>query len=143
MQNHDILLEMIRVYETYHCDWMGYKIRKNNPLTYHHIIERRDGGEESFENGALLTKSAHYLLNKAERYDPELYSDYNYWFKIINQMNCPLCDEMKEIIKELNKRLKVVIINNVKCQKDATKKREKNAKKLKKIQQRENVYNNI
>ncbi len=108
MLDHQLMLEMIRTFKTHYKDWMGFEIRKNNPLTYHHIIKKEDDGEETFDNGALLTKKGHYLLHRAERYDKKLYDEYNYWFKLINDMKSPLTEEMQNIMKALRKRLNAV-----------------------------------
>lgn len=65
--------------------WMGYKVSKENPYTYHHIKKRCVGGEESIENGAILTKIAHEYLHILETRDLEKYIYINNVLKQINE----------------------------------------------------------
>ena len=109
MVNKYVLVEMVKIFKTYDYDWMGYPISENNILTYHHIIEKRNGGETSFVNGALLTNEAHRNLHKLEHFDPKLYEEYAYFFRIINDMRCPLTAEMKGIMNNLKSRLEYSI----------------------------------
>lgn len=102
MHNRFILEEMKRIYGHTRIDWMGYKVTKHNKLTYHHINEKRNGGEESVENGALLTRTAHDILHKLEIICPELYEEYNCIFKIINLSKRPPSPAIKELIEEKN-----------------------------------------
>ena len=64
---------MQRVYCTYEKDWMGFKISKRNFLTFHHITKRCMKGLEDIDNGALLGKKSHELLNMIEIFDEDLY----------------------------------------------------------------------
>ena len=105
MKNKDILYEMINIYGINKIDWMGWEITSTNKLTYHHIIEKRNGGEESVQNGALLTRKAHQALHQAEVYNPDLYNEYQYWFRIINDMMCPPTEEIMEIMRSLRARI--------------------------------------
>lgn len=36
-----VLQRMIEIYKPGDIDWMGTKIKKNNPLTFHHIVKRK------------------------------------------------------------------------------------------------------
>lgn len=106
MKNKEVLFEMFKIYGNPHIDWMGFEVTKRNFITYHHIKEERIGGKETVQNGALLTKSSHQKLHKLERNNPELYNEYQYWFKIMNEMECPPTDEIMAIIYSLKNRLK-------------------------------------
>lgn len=76
---------MIDQYNVQKIDWMGYKLNKDNPYTYHHLIKRENGGKEIIENGAILTRIAHEYLHKIECKDIELYNYINNVLKQINE----------------------------------------------------------
>lgn len=81
----EITNSIIRIYNVKKIDWMGYKVSKNNPYTYHHLIKKCDRGKVSTENGAILTSNAHEYLNVIEMYDLELYEYINNVLKQINE----------------------------------------------------------
>ena len=90
---------MKEIYNTQYKDWMGFKITKENPLTYHHIIKEEDGGNKTLDNGALLTKLAHSYLHMIEIYDESLYIMLNTILKRINDSKTkPTKDDYYEII---------------------------------------------
>ena len=69
-----------------------------NPYTYHHIIEERSGGHTTIENGAILTESAHNLLNVLDCFCYKAYDDLQKEFRKINGSGLPPTNEiMKEI----------------------------------------------
>lgn len=81
-----VVKEMIKIYRTRDICWMGYKITRNNPLTYHHCnVKACDGGKRTFENGALLSEIGHSYLNLIEFKDFQMYTILNEVFKIINK----------------------------------------------------------
>lgn len=92
MRDKSILLEMQRVYCTYEKDWMGFKISKRNFLTFHHITKRCMKGLENIDNGALLGKKSHELLNMIEIFDEDLYNRWNDLFMDINASKCKISD---------------------------------------------------
>lgn len=62
-------------------DFMGYRVTSPKDLSYHHlIIEKKDGGKETIENGAPLNKISHRYLNLIER------TNYNIFKQINNEM---------------------------------------------------------
>lgn len=69
--------------------WMGYKVSKKNPFTYHHIIERRNGGGVTIDNGAVLTRIAHDDLNRIEQSRRSYYKALNDLFKELNETRMP------------------------------------------------------
>ena len=77
----------------YQVDWMGYPITSENPLTFHHIIKKADGGEMVKENGALLTIKAHSELNTIELKYPDTYKELNNLFIKLNQTGKPPTEE--------------------------------------------------
>ena len=94
-----VLCQMIRIFKPKNMDWMGYKITNKNPYTYHHILERRYGGKEVVENGAILSRNAHDHLNYLEVFVPEAYDDWQRFFRYLNAKMEPLTKEDLEIIK--------------------------------------------
>ena len=56
-------------------DWLGYRLQKGDIFTYHHnLLAKRDGGEETIKNGAILCeKTAHPYLHIIEGRDYELF----------------------------------------------------------------------
>ena len=51
-------------------DFMGFKLNKNDILTYHHmIIPKRNGGLITRENGAIIQRIPHDYLNIIEKID--------------------------------------------------------------------------
>lgn len=82
----EVLRLMINQYNIHKIDWMGYKVNKDNPYTYHHCyVKKEHGGKETIENGAVLTKIAHEYLNIIESRDIELYNLINNVLKQINE----------------------------------------------------------
>lgn len=79
--------------------WMGYNLSRKNEFTYHHIIERRCGGDISLANGALLTKYAHMDLNKIEYANKRYYELLN---DLFYELNRTLKPPTKEYYKEVN-----------------------------------------
>ena len=114
MKNKEILSKMFKIYGNPSIDWMGFRVTENNPITFHHIIEERNGGKGNIHNGALLTNYAHQELHKLEISDKELYDEYQYWFKVINDMKCPPTKEIKNIMRHLKLRfLTAIQVNEI------------------------------
>ena len=64
---------MINEYGVRKVCFMGYKVSKENPYTFHHLKKKEHGGKEELENGAILTEIAHKYLHIIESRDKELY----------------------------------------------------------------------
>ena len=92
-ENQIILLQMLEIYKSDITDWMQYEIIKRNILTLHHIKKACEGGTDSINNGAILTKRAHRILNMVEAIDSVLYDEWNALFMLINQGAKPPCNE--------------------------------------------------
>jgi len=75
---------MINMWDMSNIDWMGYKLNKNNPYTYHHILKKEFGGKETIDNGAILTKIPHEYIHIIEFKDLEMYIYINNLLKNIN-----------------------------------------------------------
>lgn len=93
-----IVKEMLKIYQIKPYDFMGYKMTKENPYTYHHIKKRCDGGLETIENGAILTLNAHEYLNVIELKGIKTYYALNEMFRIINQQGYAPTIEQYQII---------------------------------------------
>ena len=92
---------LIKVYRPNGRDWMLYKVTKDNPYTFHHINERRNGGKYEIGNGALLTHNAHELLNVMEKEDIELYEMWQDLFRDIAVTKDKPTKEHTDRMKEL------------------------------------------
>lgn len=111
MRNKSVLTTMFEIYGKPKIDWMGYEVSEENTLTYHHIVKAEDGGDASLENGAILTKKAHAKLHTIEVLDSKLYEEYNYWFRLINDMKCSPTFEIMQIMYSLKDKLEYDISN--------------------------------
>ena len=96
----EVIKQMVEIYKPNGYDWMGAPITKNNPLTYHHIVKRKEG-ETSIENGALLTKSSHRKLNILESLDKDLYDEWQWLFYAINESGYHPVRAYVEMMNEL------------------------------------------
>ena len=92
--NNTAILLMNYIYNPDGFDWMNFQVSKSNPYTYHHIVEKRNGGKKTIENGAILTRDAHDLLNTFERYCPDEYDELQEVFKRINASGEPPTPEI-------------------------------------------------
>lgn len=96
-------LEMQEVYGKL-C-WMDYLLSKQNPITFHHIVEVRNGGKGVWENGALISLNAHEYLNYLDREYHRIYNELNDLFYDLNRTYLP---PTEDYYKELNYVLKKV-----------------------------------
>lgn len=79
-----ILKSMIKIYKPDGIDWMNFVVTRRNPYTFHHIKEKHNGGDDSIQNGAILTRMAHDLLHILEFACPNAYDDLQNIFYRIN-----------------------------------------------------------
>ena len=79
------LIRLIEIYKPMGIDWMCFQITKKNPYSFHHIKKQQDGGLLIIENGAILSKKSHRLLNWIEEKYPVLYLDWEELFSLINK----------------------------------------------------------
>lgn len=59
---------------------MGFPLTKDSRFTYHHLVKKEYGGDNSLDNGAVLTREAHALLNYLE------FNYYDIYYKINNKL---------------------------------------------------------
>ena len=100
------LLELIRIYKPEGRDWMDYVMTKNNPYTFHHIKEKRNGGKLEVSNGAIITKHAHIYLNHLDLCYHRIYQELNYMFKCLNMSYKPPTEEYYEEIHHILKKVR-------------------------------------
>ena len=79
------LVKLLEIYKPMGIDWMCFQITKKNPYSFHHIKKQQNGGLLILENGAILSKKSHRLLNWIEEKYPLLYLDWEELFFLINQ----------------------------------------------------------
>lgn len=104
-----VLRILVDIFEPNNTDWMNFKLTKDNPYTYHHIKEKRKGGDKSIDNGAILTRKAHSFLHILEKNCPDAYNDLQNVFIKINASKLPPTDE---IVKEIDDILYKVLISH-------------------------------
>ena len=93
--------EMIKIYKPLDLDWMNYKVTRQNPITFHHIIKKEQGGLYTFENGALLTETGHRYLHIIEYKEAKIFEMLNKMFEIINRQQHAPTQEQREIVEYL------------------------------------------
>lgn len=92
----NILKTLINIYNMKEMDWLGYKLEDR--FSYHHIIKKCDGGQRTFNNGAVLFQTSHSYLHSIENYDIEKYIYLNKILKDINtQRYMPTKEQLKQI----------------------------------------------
>lgn len=98
--------EMIQIYGEY-C-WLNnlWVPNKYNKLTYHHILERRNGGKITLDNGALLGRSEHDYLNYLDNYYHKLYNELNELFYELNKTYAPPTQNHYEEVASVLKKIK-------------------------------------
>ena len=104
-----VLRIMVDIFQPDGIDWMNFCLAKGNPFTYHHIVEKSNGGDKSLDNGAILTKHAHTLLNMLEKFCPDAYNDLQQVFAKINSSKKPPAEEL---IREIDEILYKVLISH-------------------------------
>lgn len=97
----EVTKELIKIYKPVDLDWMNYKVTRQNPLTYHHIVKKEHGGLYTLDNGALLTMTAHQYLHIIECKEVKLFDMLNKMFEIINRQKHAPTPEQRQIIDYL------------------------------------------
>ena len=67
------------------------QIKKMKQLTYHHILEKRNGGKATVENGAILSEENHQWFNKQT---PEKQAELNRKFQEYKQCTVQFVDNL-------------------------------------------------
>lgn len=95
---------LVIVFKPFNKDWLGYKITKDNYLTYHHIFKDVYGDytfanpDYKLDNGALLSQLGHNYLHIIENRDLHLYLMLSDILREINeQKHMPTLEQYKRI----------------------------------------------
>lgn len=101
------LITMLRIYKPLEIgkDWLNFKICRPRDLTFHHILEARNGGKRIITNGAILVRKSHQFLNYLDTNIHGAYMDLNYLFYLLNLSEAP---PTEEYYREVDKILKKV-----------------------------------
>ena len=102
----EVLIKMLEIYQPNGIDWMDYKLARDNPYTFHHIKEKRNGGKLEVNNGAILTRKAHNYLNYLDYEYHKIYKDLNYMFKCLNRTMKPPTDDYYEEIHHILRKVR-------------------------------------
>lgn len=105
---------IVETFKTYEVDWLNYKITKENPLQYHHIVFSCEGGITSIGNGAPLTESSHCYFHKISQNDHVTARQITRTFKDLNATMLPPTEEYFEKIayyleKYEKKRIRIYV----------------------------------
>lgn len=93
--------EMIKIYKPLDLDWMNYRVTRQNPITFHHIVKREHSGLYTFDNGALITEVGHRYLHIIEYKEAKIFYMLNKMFEIINKQRHAPTQEQREIVEYL------------------------------------------
>ena len=103
---------MIKIYKPLNYDWLNYRITQSNPLTFHHIKKRVDGGKEEISNGALITETGHQYLHLIECRELDTYILLNKIFKMINEQQSAPTEEQRALIEYLLREFEAIHKND-------------------------------
>lgn len=90
-----ILKNMIKVYKPKGVDWLGYKITRENPYSYHHIFKNVYGDYTNLDpnykwnNGAILSLKGQAYIHSFENKDIAYYNELNNLLKELNETRKP------------------------------------------------------
>lgn len=98
--------EMISIYGNY-C-WLNdmWVPNKKDIMTFHHIIEKRNGGKTIWENGALLGSSSHNFLNYLDYKYHKIYNELNWLFFELNKTYSPPTEDYYDEVKFVLSKIK-------------------------------------
>ncbi|HPE14584.1 MAG TPA: HNH endonuclease [Bacilli bacterium] len=98
------LAKITKIYDVKNRDWMLYRVSHKNYLTIHHIHERVNGGKNSIDNFAPLTKQAHRNLNYMREHCQDLYEEYQQLFRDIASTKMPPTEKHQDTMRLLRIR---------------------------------------
>ncbi len=90
--------KMVKIYELTDKCFMGFPVNSNSKFTFHHCVKKEYGGNNSIDNGAVLTLEAHRFLNYLELNNYEIYYQINCkLIEISKGKQHPSINQLKEI----------------------------------------------
>ena len=102
-----ILKEMIKIYRPKGVDWLGFKINKKNPFSYHHIFKNVYGDYSDMEldyklnNGAILSDRSQKYIHSFETTDLRKYNELNNLLLELNRTRKPPTEEHWQKVKRI------------------------------------------
>ena len=108
------------------------QMKRMKQLTYHHILEKRNGGKATVENGAILSAENHEWFNKQT---PEKQAELNRKFQEYKQCTVEYVDKLNtgiEIRTMVFEPQQLFRENKVKQEKKDTKKERQELQKIRK-----------
>ena len=85
-----VLKDMIKIYKPKSVDWLGFKITKDNPYSYHHCFKKVYGEYQDLDPnyllniGAILSLEGQAYIHSFESVD---YNSYNELNRILLELN--------------------------------------------------------
>lgn len=103
--------------------WLNGVLTRNNPLTGHHIVPRREGGQTIKENIAPICEDKHQAFNELERLYPDL----------AREITCYLVTYRGDYDEQVTERIdKILSLVERKCKREHENKYKDKYKTLKK-----------
>ena len=102
-----ILKEMIKIYKPKGVDWLGFKVNKKNPFSYHHIFKNVYGDYSDMDpdyqlnNGAILSEQGQRYIHSFETTDLKKYNELNNLLLELNRTRKPPTEEHWQKVKKI------------------------------------------
>lgn len=116
-----LIKELIIIFDIKDIDFLGYPITKDNPLQYHHIVFKQNGGKTTLDNGSLLTAKAHSLFHKIVNNQYITSKKITREFKKLNESKMPPTKEYYENIKNFLEEFQIKEIRKSKLTRNRVK----------------------
>lgn len=108
-----ILKKMIKIYKPQQVDWLGYKITRKNPYSYHHCFKKIYGEYEDLDKdyllniGAILSAEGQAYIHSFENNgDYQGFRELNEILLELNQTKEPPTEEHWIKVKQFKERKK-------------------------------------
>ena len=104
-----ILKDMIKIYKPRGIDWLGFKITKTNPYSYHHCFKKVYGEYQNLDPdyllniGAILSLEGQSYIHSFENTDYNAYNELNRILLELNTARKPPDERHWQKIKEFKR----------------------------------------
>lgn len=104
-----ILKDMIKIYKPKGVDWLGFKITKDNPYSYHHSFKKVYGEYQDLDPnyllniGAILSIEGQAYIHSLENVDYKAYNELNRILLELNETRKPPDERHWQKIKEFKR----------------------------------------